>query len=553
MARKSKSSSSRRKSPRSLGSWLRFLGLAALLSAGGWWLGRTLEKSSRASGAAGLPSAPHAPDAPAAELAPQPPRWLPAEARARLERRLAQILDDCQDAAQKAAKRKFKPGEIEVGVCVRELGLGAGSQWGRNVDLALRPASNMKLVTTAAALVLLGPDWKYTTVVEATGPLHAGVLEGDLVVRAGGDPLYDQAAGGEVEHLLAPLVARLKQHGLSEVRGDLVLDEGSFEAPAVPIGWPEPSQHWTEYCALSAGFSANRGCLTALVRPAASAGSPASVQLFPRGHGLPENITVTTGPRSSRTDLRVLARATSASVRGSIPLGATSWTDSFAHPDPVLLFASTLQAALGKGQITVRGKIVRQRGVPAGTPLASLESPFIAGLAAINTHSNNSVSDHLFLSLGHEVFGKGTRADAARASARALEKLGVQARGFVQIDGSGLSRENRASARQIAALLDAVLREDVAGSRMYLDSLATSGAEGTLEDRMGTPGLAGRVHAKTGFINGTSALAGIVQASGGRQFVFSVLVNYPTISGLNDAAFKPMQDALCASLAGVTE
>jgi D-alanyl-D-alanine carboxypeptidase/D-alanyl-D-alanine-endopeptidase (penicillin-binding protein 4) len=120
----------------------------------------------------------------------------------------------------------------------------------------------------------------------------------------------------------------------------------------------------------------------------------------------------------------------------------------------------------------------------------------------------------------------------------------------VQVDGSGLSRDNKVSARQIAALIDAVLRLDARTSKPFLDSLAVGAESGTLDGRMKKADLAGRVHAKTGFINGTGALSGLVDARDGRKLVFSILVEYPNIEGLNKSCWKPMEDAICEELAG---
>jgi D-alanyl-D-alanine carboxypeptidase/D-alanyl-D-alanine-endopeptidase (penicillin-binding protein 4) len=87
-------------------------------------------------------------------------------------------------------------------------------------------------------------------------------------------------------------------------------------------------------------------------------------------------------------------------------------------------------------------------------------------------------------------------------------------------------------------------------AQLYFDSLAVGHESGTLDGRMKAPGLAGRVHAKTGFINGTSALSGLIDRHDGRTFVFSILVEYPPTSGLNQSCWKPMQDAICGEIAG---
>ena len=123
----------------------------------------------------------------------------------------------------------------------------------------------------------------------------------------------------------------------------------------------------------------------------------------------------------------------------------------------------------------------------------------------------------------------------------------------MQTDGSGLSRDNRVSARQLGSLLTAVLDLDPNTAELYRDSLAVGGQSGTLAERFrGTP-TAGRVHAKTGWIRGTSALGGFVDALDGRQLVFSILVEYPAAAGgLNTHCFKPMQDELVRILAEET-
>ncbi|TAJ15324.1 MAG: D-alanyl-D-alanine carboxypeptidase/D-alanyl-D-alanine-endopeptidase, partial [Planctomycetota bacterium] len=130
------------------------------------------------------------------------------------------------------------------------------------------------------------------------------------------------------------------------------------------------------------------------------------------------------------------------------------------------------------------------------------------------------------------------------ATARALAALGVSSDGLVQVDGSGLSRDNRISARQLSALVHAVLASGGESAALWRGSLALAGQTGTLEKRLvGTPS-AGRVRAKTGFIGGTSSLSGIATSLDGRERVFAILVNYPDVDGLNNSCWKPMQDEI---------
>lgn len=471
-----------------------------------------------------------------------------------LEQRVEAKIRSAIARAERETKGKLHGADVTVAVHVRELAVP-----GELVDLragkALRPASNMKLVTTAAALVLLGPDWSFETTLETDAEIVAGHVKGDVVVRAAGDPLYDATrdegdGAGEVEHLLAPAIAELAKQGIVAIDGALVLDEGDFQAPGPGPAWPTEKDRWKEYCALAGGFSANAGCLTASVR--ATPGANAVVDVRPRAHGLPEKLGVRMGAAKSALDVRVGALNGTAIVEGSMPRDVSEWTTRFAVADPVELFGRALAGALRARHVVVKGGVVRERraSTPSTRTLARIATPLANVLTPINTHSNNACADQLFLALGHATGGGGTRAGGRAAVARALEALGLPSNGFEQVDGSGLSRDNRVSARQITALVDAVLRRDPRTAKLYLDSLAVGHESGTLDGRMKDPDLAGRVHAKTGFINGTSALSGIVDAPDGRTLVFSILVDYPPMGGLNQSCWKPMQDSICAELAG---
>lgn len=464
-----------------------------------------------------------------------------------LEARVEGRIQSALNRAVSETKGKLDPREVTIAVHVRELAV-PGEIVARQADRSLRPASNLKLVTTAAALAVLGPDWCFETRFESNAPIVDGHLRGDLVVRAGGDPLYDPAGSGEVSQLLAPALDELSRAGVQAIDGALVIDEGNFQAPERGPAWPTEKDAWKEYCALAGGFSANAGCLTALVR--ASDGGAARVDVRPNGHGRPEKLAVRTVGARQSLDVRVGALHDPVVVEGSIPSDVPEWSARFAVPDPVDLFARCLLASLRARGIDPAGGLARERRPVSGLrTLALLRTPLASVLEPINTHSNNACADQLFLALGHAAGGRGTRTGGRAAVASALDQLGIDASSLVQVDGSGLSREDRISARQITALLDAVLRRDARTAKLFLDSLAVGSESGTLDERMKDPLLAGRVHAKTGFINGTSALSGILDAHDGRTLIFSILVEYPNFGGLNQSCWKPMEDALCSLIA----
>lgn len=456
-----------------------------------------------------------------------------------------------QRAAQ-SSKGAFGAREVHVAVRVVELETGRVLV-GLESTRGMRPASNMKLVTTAAALVIGGLQARFTTRCDASAPLSGGIVDGNLVLRAGGDPFLGPAGaidGSGVERL-DELAHQLAERGLRRVTGDLVLDEGSFEDPAPGPEWPDPDQHWKDYCALAGGFTVNGGCLVAEVESTLP-GSAARVRVRPAAHGLRNDWRVETRADGSLV-IGFEARLGRVLVRGSIPKNVRRWTESCSHPDPVALFGQAFCAALQRAGIELQGEVVRERGASGSHELLTYTSPVVDCLVPINTDSVNGVADQLFYAAGLWAAGDASRAGAARATAWALEELGISAEGLQQVDGSGLSFANRVTAEQLVGLL-AAAHTASAGSQgdaaqRFRSSLAVAGRTGTLDKRMRGTCAEGRVLAKTGFIRGTSTLSGFIDSPTG-PLAFAILVEYPPYSGLNTSVFKPLQDDICTLLCG---
>ncbi|MEM1451982.1 MAG: D-alanyl-D-alanine carboxypeptidase/D-alanyl-D-alanine-endopeptidase [Planctomycetota bacterium] len=414
--------------------------------------------------------------------------------------------------------------------------------------VALAPASNMKLLTVAAALVTLGADGAFSTRFESNAPVVGGVLDGDLVVRAGGDPMHRREGDGSLDAWIDPLAEALAREGIQRVSGTLVLDEGRWLEPGPGPQWPSPSEHWRDYCALAGGFSANGGCFRATITPTAP-GSTATVVLRPRNHGLTRKGRVTTEGR--RIAVNVGANRSGVTVRGKIRADASPYRTEFAHPDPVDLFGHAVVGGLAEHGIPIDGGFARARGhaVADARSLHVVETPIQSVLEAILLDSNNPVADQLFLATGAAATdGEGTRQASEKAVQDALARLGVDPRSLVQVDGSGLSKANQTTAEQIAALVAAVVHQRGALREAILAALPVAGQTGSLKNRMRGTVAEGRVRAKTGWIKGSSGLSGVVETLDGREVVFSILVGYPMVDGMNTKAWKPMQDEICTAL-----
>ena len=476
-------------------------------------------------------------------LEPQVPK--PGSQDDALQSDLESIIGRWFQTASQKSRGKLKGPDTQISVHVRELSDNStlASVKGNRI---LRPASNLKVATSAAGLVLLGATGQYETVFETKGSVRDGILQGDLIVHAGGDPLAREGSQGATEGRLDEVATALQTGGIRRIAGDLVLNEGSFLDPGVGPSWPSSNQHWDDYCALAAGLTVNAGVLVAEVSPRKNA-SEASISVHPSPHGLSKSYGVTM-VSGKVNDVRVGATTAKVTVKGKLGSSTGVVVSDFSHPDPVGLFGAVLTDRLKRAGITVGGKTIKRRGPPpVGEPFFVLRSAVADSLVPINTHSNNGVADQLFFTLGHRLGGGGTREASAAAIGLAFEALGIDPAGHHQVDGSGLSRDNRISPVQLTGLLQAVLfglLESSPLSRRYLDSLAVAGQSGTLATRLRSTPAAGQVFAKTGFIDGTSSLSGIAISPAGRGLVFSIIVNYPTISGLNTSAWKPMQDEM---------
>jgi serine-type D-Ala-D-Ala carboxypeptidase/endopeptidase (penicillin-binding protein 4) len=418
----------------------------------------------------------------------------------------------------------------------------------RQPDRSLESASNMKLITSLAALWMLGADWCYETHVDAVGDLDRDRLSGDLVVRASGDPfaVYNQPENSV--QLVAELAQAVAESGVKSVSGDLVIDRSPFMEPAPAAGWPNPNLYWTKSYALAGGLSVNAGLVSVQVEPT-TAGAQARVRLVPGPTGLSESFSVLSDP-AGVNDVRIglFSAKNRLEISGRYGTKLPLYVTEFSHPRPEQYFAAVLRDQLASVGVTVAGELRVQSGAPLGKRLATLRRPWIEHLAAINTDSANSLADGLLMTMGAVRFGEGSRAAGARAVRAVLEHHGLPTEGLTQVDGSGLSRENRVTARLLSEVLAAVEDLPKAQRELFTSSLAVAGVSGTLEDRMQSSPTKGRVYGKTGWISGASSLSGYADGLTGRRLVFSILVAYPRLDGLNTRAWKPMQDRMCEAL-----
>ena len=432
-------------------------------------------------------------------------------------------------AVEQALQRAQVPPEALV-VVVQDATRGTQSlAW--QPRLAVNPASVVKLATTYAALDLLGPSWQWMTPVWLLGRLNQGVLEGDLVIKGSGDPKL-------VVERLWLLLRRVRQMGVREIRGDIVLDRSAFVVPEQsPADFD--GERLRPYNVQPDALLLNYKSVLLNFVPGPPRTDAAVVAEPPLGGvRIDDSVTLSNGPCNDwRAGLKAeFDDPSRIRFAGSYPAACGEKQWPVAYADPASYNARAIRAlwAEAGGQL---GGQVRDGAAPAGTaPTFEVASPPLADVVRdINKYSNNVMAQQLFLTLGLTQRGVGSP-ETARDVLRQwfAERFGDAASDAAIDNGSGLSRQTRISAQTLARLLMHAWASPVMPE--LAASLAVSGRDGTMR-RSQAP--AGRAHLKTGSLRDVAGVAGYVLADNGRRYVLVAIVNHP-----NANAARPALDAL---------
>ncbi|HUQ55449.1 D-alanyl-D-alanine carboxypeptidase/D-alanyl-D-alanine endopeptidase [Lentzea sp.] len=398
----------------------------------------------------------------------------------------------------------------DVGLVVRDANTG-DVVYTRTSSRRQQVASNMKLLTTTAALELLGPDFKWRTELLSTGTRNGSTLQGDLVLRGTGDPTMSRTR-------YAALATELKNSGVTKISGSLVLDGTAFDAQPYGSGWAwddEPFAYSAETSALTLSPDAKFSAGTVLVRvkPGAAAGAPVIATAEPANdvvHVVSSATTGSGGVSVEREHGSNIIRVSGSTNVETVALASVK--------DPTALVSSVFRNALRENGIEFTGD-VRRAAAPAGAAvLASDQSQTLGQLITpLLKDSNNMLAEVLVKTAGKS-FSNGVNQLSAKWSG-----LGVDPNGVEVFDGSGMSRLDQFSPDALASIL--IKAKTKPWFSAWQASLPVAGVDGTLVNRMRNTPAAGNVKAKTGSLSGVSALSGYVRTQAGRDLVFSVVQN----------------------------
>jgi D-alanyl-D-alanine carboxypeptidase/D-alanyl-D-alanine-endopeptidase (penicillin-binding protein 4) len=416
-------------------------------------------------------------------------------------------------------------------------------------DRPLTPASSMKVFVIAAALDTLGGDFVFATRC-AVGAEHLYLIgDGDPCL---GDPRLAADSGRQPEDDFLPLVDALKELGVVQVPGDIVVDDSIFDDTRVHPTW-ESGDLGKWYAAPVGGLNYNDNCVDVTVYPGSAPGSPARIEVVPTSDILKVVNRCRTGGKGDPI-LHHPPGTWEYIISGRCQ---KEWRISpVAFHDPGLLVAAAARETLmSRANISHAGELRRKRvrGPDGSLPdelhvVATLEHPLGDALRRAGKNSQNLFAECLLKRTGYEWSRRSGAADPVgswetgpAAVRAALSAAGVNLEGFAMQDGSGLSRDNRCTPRQLAATLAWMHRSPY--GRVFHDSLSIAGVDGSLRRRLRD--VPGRVVGKTGTMRSVRTLAGYVLGPDGPRYAFAIMFNgYPGSS----APYKELQDRFCRVL-----
>ena len=393
-----------------------------------------------------------------------------------------------------------------------------------NADVSMNPASTMKLVTTYAALEMLGPTHQWKTEFYTDGTLNNGTLQGNLYLKGGGDPKLNMEK-------LWLLMRDLRANGVQQVTGDLILDRSFFEQPQLPAFNDDGNDKNKPFLVKPDALMVNLKALRFIARNDAgkvliSVEPPiASIRVDNQVKAL--NSKQCTGDVRynpvQQADGTVLV-----TVSGQLADGCNSQT-YLSLLDHATYTAGAVRAIWKELGGTIQGQD-RQASVPKNAKLlARAYSPDLAEIIRdINKYSNNTMAQQLFLSLGAQ-FRNDADGDDAKAAQRVirqwLAKKGITAPHLIMENGSGLSRAERVSAREMAQMLQAAWNSPYAAE--FISSMPIAGKDGTMRKRLKTTAMNGQAHIKTGTLNTVRAISGFSRDQNGNTWAVVAILNDP--------------------------
>jgi serine-type D-Ala-D-Ala carboxypeptidase/endopeptidase (penicillin-binding protein 4) len=430
---------------------------------------------------------------------------------------------------------------MNIGVEVVDLTTGA-TLYCRNQSRTFIPASNMKLFSDAAALMVLGPDYRFKNQLSTNASqLQQGILKGSLYLHLSGDPSFSHER-------LAALIARLKEWRINRIQGNVFIDSSHAIVNPYPPGWMVSDLVYS-YSAPAAPVMIDTNRLTVTVNPGDKPGQPAIVETDdPSGSIVLHNQVLTKqktthcGVDFSMDDNNHLT------VRGCVGVGQWAVLQKIAIRNPLVYAQKLIRRQLSEANIILENTVLLGKAPVGSLLIASETSKPIAQLMADTLKpSDNLYADSLFLHAAEKLNGFPVNWGEAQSILKNFiqQQTGIELSNAILTDGSGLSRHDLLTPKQTVSLLR-FLYERFPLSYEYIAALPVSGRDGTLQRRFKKPDQQDMVRAKTGTMTGVISLSGYLFTANAHTLAFAIFINNrpgtsPSITG----RYRYLVDALC--------
>lgn len=409
----------------------------------------------------------------------------------------------------------------------------------RDEQLLLTPASNMKLLTTAAGLLYLGEEYQFATGLYYTGEFSGGVISGDLFIKGGFDPDFTSED-------LDSLIGLMKLYGVREIKGGLYADVTALDSLYWGSGWMWDDDPSTDAPYMSA-LNINDNAVTVMVIPG-EPGSPAIVETSPASSFFEiTNNTRTIEDGRFRGDITrdYVNNSNRIIVQGTVPADADTVWERINVMYPEHYFLTLMRERLLLSGIRFFG--------PAGLMTLPLEAHFLCAsrrpysevITGINKDSDNLSAEMTLRALGSLSSDISSAEKGLAYIDTLLLAAGFDPEAYEFADGSGVSRYTLVSAELLAGVLAHIFNEHPEKYITLKESLPVAGIDGTLKYRMRGSDAEGKVFAKTGTLSGVSSLSGYIETNHGSQIVFSIIMQNFTGSAREA---RELQNRLCEML-----
>jgi serine-type D-Ala-D-Ala carboxypeptidase/endopeptidase (penicillin-binding protein 4) len=405
-----------------------------------------------------------------------------------------------------------------------------------NSDLALTPASTQKLLTTAAALELLGEYYTFKTYISYTGQIENNVLHGNLIIKGGGDPTLESEnfADKKQNLTLKQITEDLKKLNIKKIDGAIIADAEIFDDAITPNNWL-----WTDignyYGAGPHGLSYKDNKVTVYFKSGKQAGdSTQIVGIKPAIKGLKIFNSVTTGQPGTGDNAYFFGAENQYNkyVKGTIPANRDSFAVEASMPDASKFFVDELKEYLQQNGIITDGEATTTTLLKSynlklntnGVIIDSIVSPQLKRIVYFtNIKSINLYAEHLLKSISLFAVKQGSTADGIKIVDQLYRNLGIDIGGLKLQDGSGLSPMNKLTTKQQVAILSYMNKQP--SFNTFYESLPVAGKSGSMASMFKGTKAEGVIHAKSGYIGGVRAFTGYFKNSKNETCAFSFIVN----------------------------